>query len=254
MKKTLFFAAALLSLAACNKAVIDSQMAGEGSLSFSLNADDVLVSTKATVGADVLANYKVILTPTQDGQTGWTKTYADVIGQTFVMSAGTYKVYAENITALQAETGNGALRVAAPEQNVTVTANQTGTATLNCVTKSSKIVVEYTKEFTDVFTNYSFVVSEVDGSSRADGAKNLSLTNGTPAFYNGSVTLQYTLTGTHELNGNKTLGGTIDLTEGHSLKVVVNQSSASGGLGITITANDELIADEDHNVTIDPYL
>ena len=78
--------------------------------------------------------------------------------------------------------------------------------------------------------------------------------SGVPAFYNGSVKLQYTLTGTHKLNGNKTLGGTIDLTEGHSLKVVVNQSSASGGLGITITANDELIADVDQNVTIDPYL
>ncbi len=254
MKKTLFFAAALLSLAACNKAVIDSQMAGEGSLSFSLNADDVLVSTKATVGAEELAQYNVILTPTQDHQTGWTKTYAEVIGQTFVMSAGTYKVYAENITALEAETGNGALRVAAPEQNVTVTANQTGTATLNCVAKSSKIVVEYTQAFTDVFDNYSFVVSKLNGSLRADGAKDLTLAHGVPAFYNGSVELQYTLTGTHELNGNKTLGGTINLKEGHSLKVVVNQSSASGGLGITITANDELIADVDQNVTIDPYL
>lgn len=254
MKKTLFFAAALLSLAACNKAVIDSQMAGEGSLSFSLNADDVLVSTKATVGAEELANYNVILIPTQDGQTGWTKTYADVIGQTFVMSAGTYKVYAENITAQAAETGNGALRVAAPEQNVTVTANQTGTATLNCVAKSSKIVVEYTTDFTDVFETYSFSVSKLDGSKRADGAESLSLTHGVPAYYNGSVTLKYTLTGTHKHNGSKTLGGTIDLTEGHSLKVVVNQSSASGGLGITITANDELIADEDQNVTIDPYL
>lgn len=254
MKKTLILAAALVSLAACNKAVIDTPVAGEGFLSFSLNADDVLVSTKAVVADDKLEDYNVILAPTQDGQTGWTKTYAEVKGETFILSAGTYKVSAENITPLVAETGNGALRVAASEQNVTVAANQTGTATLNCVAKSAKIVVEYTQAFTDVFDNYSFVVSKLDGTLRADGAKDLTLAHGVPAFYNGSVELQYTLTGTHKQNGNKTLGGTIDLTEGHSLKVVVNQSSASGGLGITITANDELIADEDQNVTIDPYL
>ena len=88
MKKTLILVAALVSLAACNKAVIDTPVAGEGFLSFSLNADDVLVSTKAVVADDKLEDYNVILAPTQDGQTGWTKTYAEVKGETFILSAG----------------------------------------------------------------------------------------------------------------------------------------------------------------------
>ena len=247
MKKILFVAASLVAMVACNKAVISPAETGTGYLNFSLSSDDVVVETKA-VSAEDLGNYNVTL----GGQ--WTKKYSEILNQTFTLAPAQYTLSAENITETEAETGNGALRIASPVLNVTVVANETTTETLSCVPQSSKLTLQYTDAFKDVFTSYSFELVKKDGTSRKDGKAKLTMAENTPVFYNGDVVLTYTLKGVHELNGLKTLTGDITLTKGHSLTVKADQSSQSGGLKIQITADDTLIEDTDQTITIDPYL
>lgn len=248
MKNTfILLAAVALSFTACNKSVLTPQDEnGVGYIDFALSSDDVIVSTK-TVSDDALAEYNVTFGDL------WTKAYSQVKGQTFEVTAGTYNnVYAENINVTEAETGNGALRVASVPQQVTVEKTKTATVVLSCVPQSSKLTVAFTDGFKSVFTGYTFSVKRSNDTARADGAVSLSMTENVPVFYNGDASLTYTITGTHA-GVSKTFGGTLTLTKGHSLKVIVDQSTDKGGLSITITANDELIADTDQTVTIDPY-
>lgn len=235
--------ASALAVVACNKAVIELP---NGYLDFNVSADDIVVETRA-VSDEVLADYNVVLV----GQ--WTKKYSEIKGKTFTLPAATYSLYAENVDNLTAETGNGALRVASESVSHTVSANETATATLNCVAQSSKLTLKYSDRFKEVFSGYTFTVKKKDGTTRQDGTENFALSENSSVYYNGSVALVYTLTGTHETNGEKTYGGEITLTKGHSLTINVDQNSQSGGLGIIITADDSLITDTDLGITVDPY-
>lgn len=249
MKKTIFLAAALLSLAACNKAVLNAPVEC-GFIKFNVSSDDVVVVDTRAVTSEELDAYNVFCN-------GFVlDTYGNLKGKTSTRTVGDYVFYAENITELDAETGFGALRVASEPTTVTVNANETATATLACVAQSSKLNVTFDSSFTGVFTDYAFVIKETDNSTRADGKAAITVddTNaGTDIFYNGSVNLTYTITGTHGVLGAQTFGGTLSLTKGHSLAVKVKQSTESGGLKIEVSADDSLITDTDKNVTVDPY-
>lgn len=247
MKKILFVAASLVAMVACNKVAISPAELQNGYLAFDIASDDVVVETKA-VSAEDLGNYNVTL----GGQ--WTKKYSEIMNQTFTLAPAQYTLSAENMTETEAETGNGALRIASPVLNVTVVANETTTETLACVPQSSKLTLQYTDAFKEVFSSYSFELVKKDGTARKDGVTTLSVAENMPVFYNGDVVLTYTLKGVHELNGLKTLTGDITLSKGHSLTVKADQSSQSGGLKIQITADDTLIEDTDQTITIDPYL
>lgn len=248
MKKTIFIlAAAAMSLAACNKAVLNAPVE-YGFIDFNVSSDDVVVETKA-VSAEDLNAYSIYCNNSLLG------TYGSIKEQVFTKSVGTYSVYAENMTATDAETGFGALRVASPISSITVEANETATATLACVAQSSKLTVTFDKSFTDVFTDYSFEVRKTDSTPRADNNLSLTITetSAKSIFYNGDVALTYTIKGTHPAQGECTFGGTVTIAKGHSLAVTVKQSTESGGLKIEVSANDSLINDEDKNVTVDPY-
>ena len=250
MKKSLIlFATAVLSFAACNKSVLNTQdEAGVGYLNFEMSSDDVVISTKAAVTGDALNAYKVYLS----GVEGWPKTYGSILNQTFTLTAGDYNVYAENITPLAAETDMGALRVASESQSVTVSKNSVATANIHCVAQSSKIILKYADGFETVVTDPVFTVAESGGAKREDGTASLTLQEDIPAFYNGSVELVWTLTGTHS-GVPKTYGGSnITLEKGKCLTLTVSQSTQSGELKIAVTADDELI-DVSDSINIDPY-
>lgn len=250
MKKTIIFAASLLALVACNKEVIGTQNVSEvGYLSFDATVEaGVKVETKAVSESELNA-YKVTLSP------GWTKTYGEIQGEVFTLATGSYTVDAENITPIQAETGKGNLRIAAPQQTIEVTANATATANLDCVPQSAAIILDYTDGFKGVFSDYSFVLTKQDGTKRQDGAVSLSLSEGDTAYYNaesGSVVLVYTITGTHNSTGAKTYSGQITLKRAYSTTVNVDQNSVSGGLKIVLTATNELTG-ETQTISVDPY-
>ena len=154
MKKTIFIlAAAAMSLAACNKAVLNAPVE-YGFIDFNVSSDDIVVETKA-VSVEALNAYSIYCNNSLLG------TYGSIKDQVFTKSVGTYSVYAENMTATDAETGFGDLRVASPISSITVEANKTATATLACVAQSSKLTVTFDKSFTDVFTDYSFAIVTV---------------------------------------------------------------------------------------------
>lgn len=249
MKKRIYlFAAAAMSFAACNKAVIDSPVE-YGYLDFNVSSDDVVVETRAVVTQEDMNAYNIYCDNTLLGS------YSAIKDQVFTKATGTYSVYAENITALEAETGFGALRVASPVSSVTVEANKTATAKLACVAQSSKLTVSFDPSFTSVFSDYSFEVKKTDNTARADDEVSLTITenNNKPVYYNGGVNLTYSIKGTHTTQGALTFGGNVTIEKGHSLAITVKQSTQSGGLKIEITADDSLISDTDKNVTVDPY-
>jgi len=248
MKKTFFILAAAMSLAACNKAVLDAPAEEYGFIDFSVSSDDVIVETKA-VSVELLNAYNIYFNSELLG------TYGSVKDRVYTKSTGTYPVYAENITVKQAETGFGDLRVASPVTNVTVEANKTATAKFECIAQSSKLTVAFDDTFTGVFSDYSFKVEESNGTSREDGQSSLTITatENKPIFYNGGVELKYTIEGTHTTIGDLTFGGVVKIEQGHSLAITVKQSTQSGGLKIEITADDTLINDTSKNVTVDPY-
>lgn len=250
MKKTIFIAASLLALAACNKEVINGQLNDEvGYLSFDLAAEDgIKVETKATVSD--FSDYSIFIGGTEYA-------YDDVNGKVITLSPGSYDVYAENFTKKEAETGNGKVRIASPVYTVNVQAGVTATETVSCSPQSAVVKIVYDDAFKGVFNSQSFTLKKTDNTVRADETTQImTLAENTPVYWNvdsaEGLSLTYAITGTHETQGSKTYGGTITVMKAHSYTITVTQSSSKGDIQLNITAVDTM-TEMTQTITVDPY-
>jgi len=245
MKKVIFIAAALCALAACNKEVISAPSSEVGYLSFGLSADDVIIETKAVTAAE-LDLYKVYIGNTSH-------TYGtDIKNKVLEIAPGNYNVYAENISAEEAHNGNGALRLATANQQISVEAGATTTTTLNCVAVNSKINVTFSDSFKKAFSSWSVVIG-YEGNNDRDKTITHESTNA-EFFYNVHQTVE-------NIELALTASAT-DISKSHTTKFklqagyhyTVNYSAGENGfVGITVTADDNLIDADDTNVTVNPY-
>lgn len=249
MKKTLFFAAALLSLAACNKAVIDSQMAEYGFLSFDVSADNtVKVETKA--GADDEFTYDVSSFLVAFGG----KEYPiSELSSPVQIATGTYDIEAYNYTLADAEKGNGHLRIADSKQ-VTVTANAAATAVLRCTPKSSEVKLAYSENYKRLYPTSVFTLT-----GKRNNVDNvvLPLVENTPVYYNntenGTVSVTYQIKAKGDASDkNTTFGGTLSLKNAHSLTITVDVQTANGQIAIDLKATN-MLTNEFSTITVDPY-
>lgn len=249
MKKTIIFAASLLALFACNKEVLTTGNESEmGYISFDLSAEDgIRVDTKAEVND--FSEYKIFI-----GEQEYS--YAEVNGQPLSILPGSYQVYAENYTLLEAETDNGKVRIASPVYNVTVEAGKMATQTVECVPQSAEVKVIYDSSFKKVFTGQTFSLKKKDDSAREDGTEILYLTENTPVYWNVSddagLSLTYAISGRHTTQGDKAYGGTITVKKACSYTITVAQTSSKGDITLSITAVDTM-KNMVQTITVDPY-
>lgn len=239
MKKVIFIAAALCALAACNKEVIVSPSTEVGYLSFGLSADDVIVETK-TEAAELDAfhiKYSDVTT-----------TYGQLKNSVIPINIGDYIVEAYNYTETEAETGNGYLRLYDSE-TVTVSANQTATADLQCTPYSSEVTLTYSSAFSTKYPNPVFTLTK--------GGRTLNL-NTTDKYYfnntpNGTVSVTYSLKANGESSATKEIfGGTLTLSNACSLNVNVDIVTTTGELAFTLTASD-ILTGQTNTITVNPY-
>lgn len=249
MKKTIIFAASLLALVACNKEVLTTGNGSEvGYLSFDLSAEDgVKVETKGDVSD--FSSYSIFIG-------GSEYTYDQINGKTLSFAPGSYQVYAENYTLVEAETGKGQKRIASPAYTVNVQAGEVATQAVSCSPQSAEVKVIYDPSFESVFTDQTFTLKKTENTAREDGTQILPLTENDPVYWNVSsdegLSLTYSITGTHSTQGAKTYGGTITVKKACSYTITVTQTSSKGDVQLTITAVDTM-KDMEQTITVDPY-
>ncbi|MBR6540703.1 MAG: DUF4493 domain-containing protein [Bacteroidales bacterium] len=163
------------------------------------------------------------------------------------LPTGTYTVSAENITAAEALADRGAQRLADTQENVTVSANQTNTITLNCVMVNSQVSFAFDDTFKSAFDMTNTQITE---SSRSIVWSKDATLNSEIAFFEPG-TLNYTIK-TKRAGADKTYTGTIALQAKTWHKLTVKASVENGQLGITVTADDSVVA-VPGDITVDPY-
>lgn len=245
MKKVILIAASLVAFASCIKDVdVTSE---KGYLRFNLAADDIVVTTKA-VTDDQLNAYTVYV-----GETF--HTYGDIKGKALELNPETYSIYAENMTPGMAHEGNGALRLASPSQEVTITAGKTEDVTLACKVVNAKITVKFDSSFQAAFSSFQVVIGYDDVEDEDN--RHLTITNDADCFYNirpdgNGLNLYLTATPRVGAENTKTNSTPLAIQAGHHY--TVNYSAGTSGyVNITVTADDTLIEEDPQNITVNPY-
>ena len=246
MKKVILIAASIFALASCNKDV-NVTSGNVGYLNFNLAADDVVVTTKAVTDGQLNA-YTVYV-----GETF--HTYGDIKGKALELKPATYPIYAENMTPNEAHDGNGALRLASPSQEVTITAGKTEDVTLACEVVNAKITVNFDASFKAAFSSWNVVLG-YDG----DASRNFTITHetvNTEYFYNihsEGKGLKLSLTAIPEFDPENVKSNVAELAIEARHHYTVNYSAGTSGyVNITVTADDTLIEEDPQNITVNPY-
>lgn len=245
MKKTIFAAAAaVLALTACNKQVImNGSVSDKGYISISVGSDDAML-TKAAVNGEALANYTVTIK--QENASG-----APVVSQAlsafdeklYTISAGTYYVETENITAAAAVDGNGAKRIAG-STTVTVTAGNTVTATIAAQVVNAMTKVVFDESFTTTFKEYT-VTLDPDG-------RNLSTSESNTEFYWNPGTVNFNVSAKLISNesANVTGSGSVNLNA-KDAKTLTFKAGQNGKILLAISADDSM-TEGNQDITVDP--
>lgn len=233
MKKTIFIAASLLALAACNKEVIYAPAAGGmGTLNLSVASDDnITVVTKAAVSTDAFT-VNIINDEETVVKTGTPTALAVVL-----LDADTYHVYAENMTADAALEGNGKLHIAGQCAPFELVAGGTATAVVNCESVNSKITVSFADSFTNAFSSYTVNYDQLNGDRDFTN-----VVAGTDYYYNitenNIVDVKLTATAAHD-SSSHTHTQQITLQAGYHYSVVYSAGS-NGQVTVTVTADDHM--------------
>lgn len=252
MKKIIIFAAALAALVSCNKSVFVSSAEAEepGFISLGISTSDVMVETKALAANTSLARYNITLTNKTTSET-WTEEYETAVDNAnlWKVAPGNYTIKVENKTEKEVypdNTSAGEIRIAG-QKDVTVTAGNTSTCTVECQPVNAKVSFCATNEFLGIFTNPS--VSVTDGT-RTVSLGTVEATLGSEAFYNpGEITWNLTAT----VDGkSKNYSGKLTLVAKQWSKVTFNTSSTNGVISITITV-DGTMTEVPVQTPVDPW-
>ena len=242
MKKFFTLALASLMLLSCSKdSIWNAQEQGQLSVNVEQGAS-IFVETKAASTDNF--NLKIVKNGGKVEYDGKVSAFTSPM----TLPTGTYTVSAENITAEEALAGRGKQRLADTKENVTVSANQTNTITLNCVMVNSQVSFAFDDTFKSAFDMTNTQITE---SSRRGivWSKNATLESEIAYFEPGD--LNYTIK-TKRAGADKTYTGTIALQAKTWHKLTVKASVENGQLGITVTADDSVVA-VPGDITVDPY-
>lgn len=254
MKKTIIIAAALVTMTACNKSLIESP-AIEGSdygyINLGVTAETEMVVTKGITTTADLAGYNITLLKDGSPVEGWPKEYEAIKDTDWKVPAGSYSIAVENLTmteTYEANEGIGTVRIAG-ETTVTVTAGVSSSCTVNCTPQNSKLSFMYTPDFDTVFDEPAVSVKESD-------ARELAMTVGEAhtddnAAYFEVGTLAWTLT-TKLGNETKTYQKDITTQKGKWTQVTFTTGSTDGQINVTITVDGEIKEVHTITATIDP--
>lgn len=244
MKKFFTLALASLMLLSCSKdSIWNTQEQGQLSVNVEQGAS-IFVETKAAVNTD-----NFYLKIVKNGVEVYYKKVSESKSP-ITLPTGTYTVSAENMTAAEALTDRGKQRLADTKENVTVSANQTNTITLNCEMVNSKVSFAFDETFKSAFEMENTQITE---SSRGIvWTKNATLDeeNEEIAYFEPS-TLNYTIK-TKRAGEDKTYTGQVEMAAKTWHKLTVKASVVNGQLGITVTADDSVVA-APGDITVDPY-
>jgi uncharacterized protein YcfL len=242
MKKFFTLALASLMLLSCSKdSIWNTQEQGQLSVNVEQGAS-IFVETKAAVNTD-----NFYLKIVKNGVEVYYKKVSESKSP-ITLPTGTYTVSAENITAEEALAGRGKQRLADTKENVTVSANQTNTITLNCVMVNSQVSFAFDETFKSAFDMANTQITE--SSTRGIVWSKAATLDTEIAFFEPG-TLNYTIT-TKRAGEDKTYTGQVEMAAKTWHKLTVKASVENGQLGITVTADDSVVA-APGDITVDPY-
>ena len=242
MKKFFTLALASLMLLSCSKdSIWNAQEQGQLSVNVEQGAS-IFVETKAEVSTGDF-NLKIVKNGGKVEYDGKVSAFTSPM----TLPTGTYTVSAENITAAEALADRGKQRLADTQENVTVSANQTNTITLNCEMVNSQVSFAFDDTFKSAFDMANTQITE---SSRSI-VWSKDATHDKEIAYFDPGDLNYTIK-TKRAGADKTYTGTIALQAKTWHKLTVKASVENGQLGITVTA-DDTVAEKTGDITVDPY-
>ena len=249
MKKTIFLAAALVAMTACNKNVIEmTPSEGFGYIDLGVIADTEMVITKGITTEADLKGYNIILKNSE--KTLWTKEFEVIEDTDWKVPAGAYSIYVENLTVDETyETDKGVVRVSG-ETSVNVTAGVSSACTVACTPQNSKVSFMYTKDFDTVFDTPSVSVKESDNRTVAMTVGESHLEANAAYFEEGQLTWALTA----ELNGQtKTYTKTFNTVKAKWTQVTFTTGSTDGQINVTITVNGEITEVDTITAVVDPF-
>ncbi len=242
MKKTIIAAAALIAMVGCNKELIGTATSenGYGYINLGVSADNEMIVTKA---GEAWENYSVTLTPDGEGLTGWTKTFSAITAADKTVAAGSYTVSIENVSAEDAYSGMGQIRVAATDGPKAVNAGGTTTFTLACTPVNSKISFVYTEGFAAAFNEDAAVVTldpDVRDLTMVMEQVNASNTYTTmsQAYFEPQTGISWKLNVSNADNTAKEYTGTCDAVKG-KWTIVQFDSNGNGQIEINVTVSED---------------
>lgn len=270
MKKTIIMAAVLIAMVGCNKTLIESPVADSdyGYINLGVTAETEMVVTKGVTTTADLTGYKVNLLKDGVQLDGWPKAYSSITDDNWKVPAGTYtvmvydKARVGNATEINAVYNNsdptpapirGSKYIYGECSNVTVSAGQPSTCTVNCTVQNSAVSFVTTEAFKEVFESASVSVKEKKNDPRqftpAIGNEHLE----TNAVYFEPGTLTWTLTATPKLGGGaKTYSDDIVLPIKQWSQVTFSSGNTDGQINVTITVNDGMTTVTVPVIDIDP--
>lgn len=249
MKKTIIIAAALVAMTACNKNIINGQLAAEagyGYISLGVTTDTEMVVTKADTPD--LTGYNVTLKKGEEVVWG-PEEYGSIEADAWKVEAGIYTVYAENLTVAETYAVEpGVVRVTG-QTDVTVTAGVSTPCTVACKPANSKVSFMYSPEFDVVFDEPAVSVKESETRTVAMTVGDSHLESNAAYFEPGTLT--WTLTA--KLGADtKTYSKEFTTLKAKWTQVTFTTGSTDGQIQVTITVDGEITQVETITATIDP--
>lgn len=213
------------------------------------------IDTKALTGFDV-NDFNVSLSRNENPI--FTNEYGNIVGTTITCSAGSgYLITAESCTEKEAESANsnwGKARVAG-KKAFEVKANEINNISVNCALANTGLKVSFSDYIKKTFSEYSITFYAADNEER-NFTINKDNTFKTAYFNVGSENraLQYTVN--LSLKGyapySFTESFTLEPSKTYQITVKMKDETMNK-ISISVTADGELIGEEDFTETINPY-
>ncbi len=259
MKRNIFCALGVALIAvACNSVKEDTAPVQYGEISVSLGDPELEVITKAFTALDPnseeAAQYTVsVFNYDTNEQQGSAVSYKDF--QPVKLPLGKYYVSAENCTPVQAEEGDGRMRIAGDCKDVPVvltSENLSQTATVNCSVANARVAVAFDGSVSGLFDNLQVVVTGEDGN-RVKTVAEMEAGVEKELWFN-PQTISYVISGTFkQLDKLITINGTRTLAAKNNIKLCVKVNLSNGQLLPVIQVDKELDSPTDVPGEFNPY-
>lgn len=265
MKKTIFIAAALVAMTACNKNVIEmpSTEVQYGYINLGVTADTDMVVTKGITTEANLDGYTITLKNVVKNEPEWTKEFTELTGSEWKVPAGEYTIAvydkadindADAVAGVYDLNGGRGDKYIYGVGTVNVVAGESGNCNVECKVQNSKVSFASTAEFRDVFTSASVVVAEKKENPRSKTATvGESHVDGNTIYFEPG-TLTWTLDATTELDSKtRRYTGEVTLVQSKWTEVTFTTGNTDGQIDVTITVNDGMETVTLEPVTVDPF-